>query len=98
MVAAADPDSCPFHLQVAGDVVRHQGWIEDLQKEHRDHASNEDGKGHVTRAEYDVLCVSVAEMRTWIIRGAVGVLVAAATGSAFGPSVAKIVPLMLGLK
>ncbi|MHB8996920.1 MAG: hypothetical protein ACYC63_16880 [Armatimonadota bacterium] len=93
---AAKPEECPFHLQVAGDVARHQIWIGDLQREQTHHVSNEDGEGHVTRAEFKALCLAVGEMRGWIIKAAFAVLLAAATGSAIGPAIVKAIPIILG--
>lgn len=95
-MAAPLPEICPAHLKIAGDVARHQTWIEDLQKDHAHHVSNEDGEGHVTRAEFRILALSVGELRGWILKAAFAVLVAAATGSAIGPALVKAIPLILG--
>lgn len=95
---AADPQSCLVHLQVVGDVARHQGWIEGLQRDQSHHVSNEDGEGHVTRAEFQALCLSVTEMRGWILKAAFSVLVAAASGGAIGTAIIKVIPMLTGTK
>jgi len=52
------------------------------------HASaNGEGKGHVTRREFDKLEVLVEDIRRTAMRVLVGVLVVSAGGSALGPTI-----------
>ncbi|HUU33613.1 MAG TPA: hypothetical protein VMW48_06090 [Vicinamibacterales bacterium] len=90
------PDSqvaCPHHERIAADVDRHQRWLDDLQQEHDGHirANGGEGKGHITRREFDKLETCVEDIRRIALRVVIGVLLVSASGSALGPTLKTII-------
>lgn len=57
----ACPQPCTHHEAIEKDVVRHQSWIGDVQKELREHCAN-GGAGHVSRFEFDLAKESIKEV------------------------------------